>query len=73
MFSVDPGSLFVSLIIGSVGFVFLAYGKKQQRIPHMFAGVALMVYPYFIDDWLWMTVVGAAIIGGLWWAVRAGY
>lgn len=71
--SFDPSSLFVSLIIGSVGFVLLAYGKKHQRIPHMLAGLALMIYPYFVDDWMWMTLIGAAICGALWWASRQGY
>ena len=71
--SFDPTSLFVSLIVGSVGFVLLVYGKKQQRLPHMFAGVALMIYPYFVGDWLMMAVVGALICGGLWLAVRQGY
>ncbi len=69
----DPSSLFVSLVIGSVGFVLVAYGKKQQRWPHAIAGLLLMVYPYFVDDWLVMGGVGAAICAGLWWAVRAGY
>jgi hypothetical protein len=69
----DPSSLFVSLVIGSVGLVLVAYGKKQQRWPHAIAGLLLMVYPYFVDDWLVMGGIGAAICAGLWWAVRAGY
>jgi hypothetical protein len=69
----DEASLFLSLIIGSVGFVLLAYGKKQQRLPHMFAGLALMVYPYFVDGWIMMAGVGAIICVALWFAVRQGY
>jgi len=71
--SLDPSSLFVSLIIGSIGFVLIVYGKKQSRLPHMIAGLLLCIYPYFVDDWLWMGVIGAAICGGLWYAVRQGY
>jgi len=71
--SFDESSLFVSLIVSGVGFVLLAYGKKQQRLPQMFAGLALMVYPYFVDNWIWMAGVGVAICGALWWAVRLGY
>jgi len=65
--------LFVSLIVGSVGFVLLVYGKKQQRLPQVFAGLALMIYPYFVDGWLAMAGVGAAICVALWWAIRVGY
>ena len=71
--SFDESSLFISLIVSSVGFVLLAYGKKQQRLPQVFAGLALMIYPYFVDGWLMMAAVGAVICGVLWWAVRLGY
>ena len=71
--SFDPSSLFVSLTVSSVGFVLLAYGKKQQRLPQVFAGLALMIYPYFVDGWLMMAEVGAVICAALWWAVRLGY
>jgi hypothetical protein len=71
--SFAPSSLFVELIVGSVGFVLLIYGKKQQRWPQAVAGLLLMIYPYFVDDWLTMTGIGAAICAALWWTVRAGY
>ena len=71
--SFDESSLFLSLIVGGVGFVLLAYGKKQQRLPHIFAGLALMVYPYFVNGWLMMAGVGVAICVALWWAIRVGY
>ncbi|HUL75092.1 MAG TPA: hypothetical protein VLT86_18405 [Vicinamibacterales bacterium] len=71
--SFDPSSLFIELIVSSIGFVLLVYGKKQGRLPHLLAGLAYLVYPYFVPDWLWMAIVGAAIGGGLWWAVRQGY
>ena len=71
--SFDPASLFISLVIGSVGFVLVYYGKKQQRWPHAVAGILLIVYPYFVDSWAVMAAIGAAICAGLWWAVKQGY
>ena len=41
--SFDANSLLVSLLFSSFGFVFFAYGKKQSRLPHMIAGVALAI------------------------------
>jgi hypothetical protein len=68
-----PSSLFLNLAISSIGTVLLIYGKKQSRLPQMFAGLAYLVYPYFIDD-LWITLaIALAIAGALWWAVREGY
>jgi hypothetical protein len=71
--SFDPSSLFLSLIVSSVGFVLFTYGRKQDRFPHLAAGLVLMIYPYFVGNAVPMLLVGAAIVGGLWLAVRSGY
>jgi hypothetical protein len=69
----DPTWLFVSLIPGGVGFVLFVYGKKQQRWPHLVAGLLLMVYPYLTPSLGWLVGTGAAIGFILWYAVRAGW
>ncbi|HTL44229.1 MAG TPA: hypothetical protein VL262_07800 [Vicinamibacterales bacterium] len=71
--SFDPSSLFLSLIVSGVGFVLFTYGKKQDRFPHLAAGLVLMIYPYFVGSAVPMLLVGAAIVGALWLAVRSGY
>ena len=69
MASFDPALLMLSLIPGGVGFVLFVYGKKQGRMPQLAAGLALMVYPYFTDSVLSMTLGAAAIIGALYGAL----
>lgn len=69
----DPTMLLISLVPSGIGFVLFVYGKKQQRWPHMAAGVALSVYPYFVDTALQMAIVGAAIGAAFWWAVQQGW
>ena len=71
--TLDPTWLFVSLIPGGIGFVLLAYGKKQGRWPHVVAGLLLMVYPYFTATVVPLVATGAAIGGLLWYAVRLGW
>jgi hypothetical protein len=71
--SLDPTWLFLSLIPGGAGFVLLVYGKKQGRMPHLIAGLALMVYPYFATSVVSLIGVGGAIGVALWAAVRAGW
>jgi len=71
--SFDPNFIFLDLIIGGVGMVLFIYGKKQQRWPQMSAGIALMVYPYFVSSVAMLAIVGAAIGAALWWAVWYGY
>jgi len=71
--SFDPTWLFLSLIPSGVGFVLLAYGKKQQRWPQIVAGLAFMVYPYFAPTVLALTIVGVVLGVALWLAVRSGW
>ena len=71
--SFDPTWLFLSLIPSGIGFVLFVYGKKQQRWPHMLAGIVFSVYPYFPPTILSMVLIGVALGVGLWAAVRAGW
>lgn len=71
--SFDPGSLFLSFIAGLIGLGLFIYGKKQQRPPHLVAGILFMVYPYFTPTLLSTFVVGAVIGAGLWWAMWMGW
>jgi hypothetical protein len=71
--SLDPTWLFLSLIPSGIGFVLFVYGKKQQRLPHLLAGVVLTVYPYLATSVTSLLAVGAAICLALWLAVRAGW
>jgi hypothetical protein len=71
--SLDPAALYLSLVIGGVGFVLFVYGKKQDRWPQLVAGLVLMVYPYFVGSAVPMLGVGTAVVAALWLAVRAGY
>jgi hypothetical protein len=71
--SIDPLWLFLSLIPGGAGFVLFAYGKKQDRWPHLAAGLAYMVYPYFATSVLSLVGIGVALGVALWWAVRVGW
>ena len=69
----DPTWLFLSLIPGGIGFVLFVYGKKQQRLPQLIAGLLLMVYPYFATTLLSMVAGGGLISVGLWSALRLGW
>ena len=61
----SPGVLFGGLVFGVIGMGVFMYGKKQARMSPLAIGVALMVYPYFVDRaWLVWTI-GVALCGGL--------
>jgi len=69
----DAGWLFASLIVSAIGFVLLHYGRKMARIPHVLAGVALLIYPYFVPGVVLTLVIAAAVLGVLALAVRLGW
>lgn len=54
--------LLISLIAGVFGAAYIIYGKKQAKFSALFAGIALCVYPYFIDSVLWECVIGAGLL-----------
>ena len=69
----DPTWLFLSLFPSGVGFVLLAYGKKEGRWPQLVAGLIFLVYPYFTDSVAALVGVGAALGLGLWLGLRSGW
>jgi hypothetical protein len=69
----DANSILLSLFLGLVGFAVLVYGKRQSRVPHMTAGLVLMVYPYFVTNLYLMGGIAVAIVAALWGAVRFGW
>ena len=66
----DSSSLFASLIWGSVGSVFVIFGKKQTEPVTLFGGLALVAISYFIESALIMSLVGAALVAGIFWLRR---
>jgi hypothetical protein len=69
----EPGSLVASLVVSSIGLGLFLYGKRRGRWLHLFSGLALMVFPYFVPQVPWMIAVAAALIGATWLATRLGW
>ena len=65
----DSTSLFLSLLFGAVGMGMLMYGKKAGRPVPLFAGLALMLIPYFIPNLLILAIVCCGLTA-LPWVLR---
>ncbi len=48
----------------------LVYGKKQQRLPHLVAGLLLVIYPSFVSTMGQLLAVTVLLIAAFWWALR---
>ena len=55
-------SLAIGIFTGAIGMGYFIYGKRQTRFAPLLAGMALCVYPYFVDSILWLIVIGAALM-----------
>lgn len=55
-------NLFIGILTGAFGLAYIVYGRKQAKFVPLIAGVILCVYPFFIDDWVWLAVIGAVLL-----------
>ena len=68
----DPNYLVVALLVSSIGFVMFMYGKKQRRPLQFAGGLTLLIFPYFLHNVLWMSVVTVLICAAVWGGVKMG-
>jgi len=52
-------NLIGGLLFGSIGFVAFIYGKRMHVWKPMFLGLALMAYPYFVENDIALFAIGA--------------
>jgi hypothetical protein len=71
--SLEPGWIIASLIVSSVGFILLNYGRKFARVPQIVVGLAMLIYPYFVPGVLANVLVAVGLLVLLWVAVRFGW
>ncbi len=61
----EPGNtaiLICGLIFGSIGAGFAIYGKRQKAIVPLCVGVALCVFPYFMENVYLLVLVGVVLM-----------
>ena len=54
-------TLFVGILAGVLGLSYFIYGKRQERIGFLAAGVGLCVYPYVIEGLLLQILIGLGL------------
>ena len=55
-------TLFVGILAGVLGLSYFIYGKRQERISFLAAGVALCVFPYVVDGLALQILIGLALV-----------
>lgn len=54
-------NLWWGLFFGSIGLGYWMYGRKQKKPVPYWCGLALMLFPYFVDNALALPLIGAAL------------
>ena len=63
----DPSTLFVIIVFSAVGLAAFRRGKRESNIICLLLGVALMVYPYFVQGLALNAIIGAALSAAVWY------
>ena len=61
-FQLSASILMLSMLFGSVGLGYLIYGKKAGQLIPLGAGLALMIFPYFISSVMLLIVIGLVLM-----------
>ncbi len=62
----DPATLFLGIVFSGIGFVAYRFGRRMELIPPVVLGIALMIFPWFVDRALWIFIIGSALTLLLW-------
>jgi hypothetical protein len=61
--------IWVGLVTGLFGMAYFVYGRKTQTWMPMVAGIALCIYPYFVDS-LWLSILVGVVLLALPFVLR---
>ncbi len=54
--------LVIGIITGAFGMAYVVYGRRQNRIVPVVAGVLLCIYPWFTDNLFALCGIGALLL-----------
>jgi len=54
-------ALFLGLLFGSIGGVYLFLARREHSIEYLICGFALVIYPYFLSNPLLIILVGVVV------------
>ena len=60
--NLTTGYLFLNLFVSAFGLAYFVYGKKQKKLVPSLAGIALMFYPYFVNNMILFVIIGLVLL-----------
>ncbi len=62
LFGMTMGGMIASLLFSAIGYFYFKRGRDQNDSVMLGCGIAMMVYPYFVTNALYITLVGAVLM-----------
>jgi hypothetical protein len=59
---VSSASILFSIVASAFGLAYMSYGKRQAKFIPFVAGFGLCVYTYFVQGWIWLCIIGVALL-----------
>lgn len=60
--NLDSTSILLGLVFGSIGLGYFIYGKRRKNPAIRYSGLALMVFPYFVEGHGATLIIGLALM-----------
>jgi hypothetical protein len=57
----DTTQLLFSVLWSAIGLGYFVYGKKQRSVVPLLCGLGLMLFPYFVGNWIALLGVGIVL------------
>ncbi len=58
----DSSVLVWGVLFGAIGLGYMTYSRRQSAIMPLVAGIALIIFPYFMPNTLILLAVGVALV-----------
>ena len=62
---ISAANIMADIIFGVIGMCAFYYGRKEKAYRPIVIGLVLMIYPYFIQNTLFLYLIGAGFTAGL--------
>jgi hypothetical protein len=54
-------TLIIGIFTGALGVGYFVYGRRQAKFVPLLSGLGLCAYPYFVEGWVWLCIVGVVL------------
>ena len=58
----NPTNLFLAILFGAIGLGFFTYGRRQRAVVPFVAGIALLIFPYFVANIYLLILTGLVLM-----------